>query len=88
MSDDLRAKIAELRSDILACLFQPGGGEDLGFQIDSAGWVRSRGGVTVVIEGPWRDSPDLFTRTRYRGGHRIGAPVYHPTARTAMRAKP
>ena len=88
MMDALHAEIEDLRRDILACLFQPGGGEDLGFQLGDGGWLHEDAGGSVCIEQAWHEAPNLFVRGSWRNGKRLAPDTFHPTARSAMRAKP
>lgn len=82
-SGDINALADYARRCILAERQEAGGGEDIGFSLDSSGWVRTWRGVKVVIE-PWEDH--VWRRAKYRGG-RLLSDRFFDYAREAMEAK-
>jgi hypothetical protein len=94
----LVAELEEARRELAAELGHPKGGADLGFALESEGWVKRIGtpnehGETdeaIVIEDYRLCSHpvgDPYRRAHYRNGQ-VERYSFHPTARAAMRATP
>lgn len=81
------AMIEEHRRTILAEQQKPGGGEDLGFKLESEGWVKMSGGCAIVVSMAPMESDLPWWREVYRAGVRVGKRRAFETARGAMKAR-